>query len=94
MKKVLSIAGSDIDPEALTLCGRHIRQAGLEGRVRVHRQDLKTLTLEGPAGVFLLNPPYGERLSDREGARALYRELGLLIRRRLEAVRPLRRSRI
>ena len=76
-----SIAGSDIDPEALTLCGRHIRQAGLEGRVRVHRQDLKTLTLEGPAGVFLLNPPYGERLSDREGARALYRELGLLIRR-------------
>lgn len=60
---------------------RHIRQAGLEGRVRVHRQDLKTLTLEGPAGVFLLNPPYGERLSDREGARALYRELGLLIRR-------------
>ena len=77
----LSIAGSDIDPEALTLCGRHIRQAGLEGRVRVHRQDLKTLTLEGPAGVFLLNPPYGERLSDREGARALYRELGLLIRR-------------
>mgnify|MGYP000759722165 CR=1 FL=1 len=77
----LSIAGSDIDPEALTLCGRHIRQAGLEGRVRVHRQDLKALTLEGPAGVFLLNPPYGERLSDREGARALYRELGLLIRR-------------
>jgi len=77
----LSIAGSDIDPEALTLCGRHIRQAGLEGRVRVHRQDLKTLTLKGPAGVFLLNPPYGERLSDREGARALYRELGLLIRR-------------
>ena len=41
----------------------------------------ETLTLEGPAGVFLLNPPYGERLSDREGARALYRELGLLIRR-------------
>ena len=28
--------------------------------------------------MFLLNPPYGERLSDREGARALYRELACL----------------
>ena len=77
----LSIAGSDIDPEALSLCGRHIRQAGLEGRIAVRRQDLKTLTLDGPAGVFLLNPPYGERLSDREGARALYRELGAMLKR-------------
>ena len=77
----LSIAGSDIDPEALSLCGRHIRQAGLEGRISVHRQDLRTLTLDGPAGVFVLNPPYGERLNDREGARALYRELGALLKR-------------
>ena len=72
----LSIAGSDIDPEALTLCGRHIRQAGLEGRVRVHRQDLKTLTLEGPAGVFLLNPPYGERMLEQRSAQRLYSAFG------------------
>ena len=47
----------------------------------MRRQDLRSLTLDGPAGVFLLNPPYGERLSDREGARALYRELGAMLRR-------------
>ena len=47
----------------------------------MRRQDLKTLTLDGSAGVFLLNPPYGERLSDREGARALYRELGAMLKR-------------
>lgn len=77
----MAISGSDIDPEALSLCERHIRQAGLEGRICVRRQDLRSLTLDGPAGVFLLNPPYGERLSDREGARALYRELGAMLRR-------------
>lgn len=76
-----SIAGSDIDAEALSLCARHIRQAGFEGRVQVRREDLRALTLTGPPGVFLLNPPYGERLGDREHARALYRDLGLLLRR-------------
>ena len=76
-----SIGGGDIDPEALELCGRHIRQAGLAGRLEVRRQDLRELSLSGPPGVFLLNPPYGERLSDRDGARALYRELGALLRR-------------
>ncbi len=75
------IAGSDISPEALTLCERHIRQAGLEGRIQTRRQDLRNVQLSGAPGVFLVNPPYGERLSDRESARKLYRELGALLRR-------------
>jgi len=75
------IGGSDIDPQALELCRRHIRQAGFEGRIQAAQQDLRQLTLEGEPGVFLLNPPYGERLSDRDGARALYREIGLLLKR-------------
>ena len=44
-------------------------------------QDLRTLNLPQQNGVFLCNPPYGERLSDRESCRALYRELGLLLKR-------------
>ena len=75
------ISGSDLDPEALKLCEKHIRQAGFADRISVHCQDLRTLTLEGQPGVFLLNPPYGERLSDREGARDLYREIGQMARR-------------
>lgn len=77
----LCIGGSDLSPDALELCGRHIRQAGFEGRIAVRRQDLRGLSLDGEPGVFLANPPYGERLSDREGARSLYRELGALLRR-------------
>jgi len=76
-----AISGSDISPEALDLCRRHIRQAGFDGRIQVHQQDLRTLQLEGEPGVFLINPPYGERLSDQKGARELYREIGLLLKR-------------
>lgn len=75
------IGGSDVNPEALSLCERHIRQAGFDGRIHVKQLDLRNLTLQGDAGVFLVNPPYGERLGDLNEARALYRELGLLLRR-------------
>ena len=75
------IAGSDIDPEALILCNRHIKQAGFEGRIQVMQQDLRTLQLDGEPGLFLCNPPYGERLGDQLEARALYKEMGLLLKR-------------
>ncbi len=75
------IGGSDIDPEAIGLCERHIAQAGLAYRIPVDVQDLRTLNLPQQNGVFLCNPPYGERLSDTESCHALYRELGFLLKR-------------
>jgi putative N6-adenine-specific DNA methylase len=76
-----TIGGDDIDPEAIKLCEKHIAQAGLQTRISVNVQDLRTLTLPQEHGVFLCNPPYGERLSDTESCHALYRELGLLLKR-------------
>ncbi|HNW85479.1 MAG TPA: class I SAM-dependent RNA methyltransferase [Candidatus Limiplasma sp.] len=75
------IGGSDIDGEALDLCNRHIRQAGFEYRIPVEAEDLRRLQLPQKNGVFLCNPPYGERLSDQESCRDLYRELGRLLSR-------------
>ncbi len=75
------IAGSDISAEALELAERHVRQAKLTGRIALSRQGLEQLQLEGGEGVFLCNPPYGERLGDRKSCERLYRELGLLQRR-------------
>ena len=70
-----TIGGSDIDGDALTLCKRHIKQAGLGGKITVLQKDLRDLTLEAPAPFFLLNPPYGERLSDRKQCESLYRAI-------------------
>lgn len=67
------ISGSDIDPEALKLCKRHIVQAGLGGKITVFERDLRDLQLDKEHVCFLSNPPYGERLSDRKGCEALYR---------------------
>ncbi|MBR4539223.1 MAG: class I SAM-dependent RNA methyltransferase [Clostridia bacterium] len=73
-----SIGGSDVDPQALDLCKRHLKQAGLGGRITVSQKDLRDLTLESPPPLFLLNPPYGERLSDRKQCEKLYRDIRLL----------------
>ena len=76
--RICGIAGSDIDPEAVELARRHVRQAGLEGRIDLRVLPLQELQLEGEAGVFLCNPPYGERIGDQESSRRLTHDLRLL----------------
>ena len=76
--RIGSIGGSDIDGDALTLCKRHIKQAGLSGMISVAQKDLRDLTLAAKAPFFLANPPYGERLSDRKACEKLYRDLRAL----------------
>lgn len=69
---------------------------GLEGKIELTCQPLEKLKLEGEPGVFLCNPPYGERLEDRRTCEGIYRELGRMMRRHpgwsLCASRPTRRS--
>ncbi|MBP3653032.1 MAG: class I SAM-dependent RNA methyltransferase, partial [Clostridia bacterium] len=77
-KREIRIAGSDIDPEAIELARRHIRQAGLAGRIELEVKDLRDVTLAGEGGVFVCNPPYGERLDNIRAAHAVARQLGRL----------------
>lgn len=76
--RIGSVSGSDIDPQAVALCKKHIQQAGLGGRITVTQKDLRDVTLDTPAPLFLLNPPYGERLSDRKECEKLYRDIRAL----------------
>ena len=77
----IRIAGSDIDPEALELARRHVAQAGLSGRVQLEKRDLRDVVRPDESGVFLCNPPYGERLGDRKAAAAIEKQLYLLRQR-------------
>ena len=79
----LSVRGSDIDPEALELARRHVIQADIGGAERIPLScvPLQELNLETENGVFICNPPYGERLGDQQQCRKLYRELYLLRQR-------------
>lgn len=47
---VFGIAGSDKDPEALELARRHVRQAGLEGKIELTCQPLGKAEAGGRTG--------------------------------------------
>ena len=82
LSKITQISGSDIDPEALELARRHIRQAGISPDViRLDCISIQDLNLQEENGVFICNPPYGERLSDQNHCRKLYRDLFLMKQR-------------
>ena len=82
LSQVSGISGSDIDPDALELARRHILQAGFTpDQIHLSLIPLQELMLSSEHGVFICNPPYGERLGDQEKCRKLYRDLFLLKQR-------------
>ena len=70
------IFASDIDPGAVALSRENARRAGVEGDITFSAADARTAPPPAERGVIVCNPPYGERMLEREEARALYRELG------------------
>ena len=77
----IKISGSDINPDALELARRHIRQAGLGNRIILEQRDLRELYPRGEAGVIIANPPYGERLDNQRAAHVIAEQLGKLHQR-------------
>lgn len=77
----LDIRGSDIDPKALELAARHVAQAGLTGRIKLEKCDVRDASPGAGFGAIVTNPPYGERLGDARAARAVAEALGGLQRR-------------
>ena len=85
-RRALNVSGSDIDPEAIELAGRHLKQAGLAGRIALSVKDMRDVMPGGDipakeAGVFIANPPYGERLDNLRAAHAVAKQLGALQKR-------------
>lgn len=74
----LGITGYDIDGAALEMARFHARQAGLNQVISFHRQPLSELRSQYKYGYLIANPPYGERLSEKEQVEKLYRGLGLV----------------
>jgi putative N6-adenine-specific DNA methylase len=85
VKKALpaAVTGSDARGDAVAFATRNARAAGIGHLLRFARRDLRDLELpEGPPGVIVCNPPYGERLGEERELVGLYRLLGEVFRER------------
>ncbi|MGA9341757.1 MAG: bifunctional 23S rRNA (guanine(2069)-N(7))-methyltransferase RlmK/23S rRNA (guanine(2445)-N(2))-methyltransferase RlmL [Rhodanobacteraceae bacterium] len=74
--------GYDDDARVLAQATRNIATAGLDGVVRLAQQSVDQLQPppESASGLVVCNPPYGERLGEREHLDETYRQLGQCIR--------------
>lgn len=81
LDRKLDIRGSDIDAAALELAQHHLRAAGLSRSVRLAQKPLQEIGRDAAYGYLITNPPYGERMGEREAVEALYRDIGRLARR-------------
>jgi 23S rRNA (guanine2445-N2)-methyltransferase / 23S rRNA (guanine2069-N7)-methyltransferase len=77
------IIGRDADPQAVAAARKNVREAGLEDRIEISHGQLADISRPAENGMVIVNPPYGERLSDREEVKFLYRCLGQTFRKEL-----------
>ncbi len=70
------IQGYDIDEEMVSIARANARMAGVDHLIHFQQRDVSQLSHAKKYGFILTNPPYGERLSEKEEVAALYRMLG------------------
>ena len=69
--------GSDIDEGAIRMAKANAERAGLAGITHFNLENVANLTPpEGPAGLVMINPPYGSRIGKKDNLRNLHVELG------------------
>lgn len=71
-----SILGSDIDPKSIAIARANAGRAGVQDIVRFEVADATRFDRKTERGVIVTNPPYGERILEKEQAEALYRGFG------------------
>jgi putative N6-adenine-specific DNA methylase len=74
------IWGSDIDPRAIELARKNAKDAGVAEDIMFSVKPAGQLALTQEYACLVTNPPYGERMGDRDLVDALNRDLGAIAR--------------
>lgn len=77
----MSIQGYDIDGDVIKSAVINARDAGVDEYIHFQRRPLSELRHPKKYGFIITNPPYGERLEEKEALPALYTEMGTVFSR-------------
>ncbi|MCD7708275.1 MAG: class I SAM-dependent RNA methyltransferase [Clostridiales bacterium] len=70
------IQGYDIDGSAVRAARENARRAGVDSLIHFQQRPLEEFHHPKKYGFIITNPPYGERMEDKENLPALYRQIG------------------
>lgn len=72
----MNIQGYDIDGEMVKAARQNARVAGVDQYIHFQQRSVSELSHPKKYGFVITNPPYGERLEEKEALPGLYREIG------------------
>ena len=72
----VDIQGYDIDGDVIKVARENAQVAGVDHIIHFQQRAVKDLRHPKKYGFVITNPPYGERLNEKETLPALYREFG------------------
>ncbi|HWJ78876.1 MAG TPA: class I SAM-dependent RNA methyltransferase [Niallia sp.] len=72
----LEIIGSDIDHRMVKIAEENAFEAGLGDIITFKQMQVRDFTTTKENGVIVGNPPYGERLGDKQTVQKMYKEMG------------------
>ena len=72
----VDIQGYDIDGEVLKAARENAKRAGVDHLIHFQQRAVEDLSHPKKYGFIITNPPYGERLEEKENLPALYRCIG------------------
>ena len=72
----MNIQGYDLDPEIVKCAMANANAAGVGDYIHFQARDVKDLRHPKHYGFIITNPPYGERLEEKEALPALYKTIG------------------
>ncbi len=75
------LVATDIDERALSQARHHARNAGVEANIHFQQRAFEDAGARVGYGCLIANPPWGERLGDRDQLESLYRSFPLVLRR-------------
>lgn len=75
------IQGYDLDKEAIRVARENAKRAGVEELIHFQQREVADLRHPKKYGFIITNPPYGERLMDKDSLPALYSQIGNVFRR-------------
>lgn len=76
----LDISGYDIDHQMIEIAKENALEAGLSHSINFKQMQVADFTTDKKFGVMISNPPYGERLGDKDKANQIYRDIGQAFR--------------
>ena len=83
------IWGGDVDPQAVAIARSNAHKAGVAEDIRFEVADMRQFHRDSRYGQLVTNPPYGQRLLEKQEAEELYREFGKVWRQLPEGWRTL-----